>query len=360
MMVLKRMQCLEKTCKRAARRQAGVQCPVCMREGNSMKTIETDPGYTWMRCESCGVQFCDPMPVSTTGLYSLSYSGVQNSLDGQIRYSPGVALGQLLVRLPDVRPFLTGVERQCVNWLVDNLRPGSAVLDVGCGIGRFLIAANHAGFDAYGIDVASKPIKTLQESHYKVANGCLDNVPKEWPEPAVVTALEVLEHVAAPVKFLKEVRRCFSKSQVLIAVPAGFSRSRCDAAFRTADEPPNHLTRWSTRSLHCALVNAGYSASVYPVHVGPNELSPVTVSAACLERHVYRVVYRVCRRMNKSMRVVRQESGAQIDHAEVLDELREERIRRNLRSVMQFPKLCWLYLRGASTYWLLAVGCPSA
>ena len=72
----------------------------------------------------------------------------------------------------------------------------------------------------------------------------------------LVTAFQVLEHVADPAAFLRKIRTLVApEGFVAIGVP----NWRVWSLLREPlDRPPNHLTRWSARSLRDALTRADF------------------------------------------------------------------------------------------------------
>src|SRR5207245_625190 len=95
-------------------------------------------------------------------------------------------------------------------FLLERVRAGERVLDVGCGEGGFTAALAHAGADVVGIDVAAEPLRRARVRHPDLD---LRLVPGEglWPLKDAsfdaVWAGEVIEHVADTAGWLSEVRR---------------------------------------------------------------------------------------------------------------------------------------------------------
>jgi SAM-dependent methyltransferase len=162
-------------------------------------------------------------------------------------------------------PELFYTTPRALNWdqrwfLRDRPRRGGALLDVGCGTGYFLAAARQAGYRVSGLDLSRPQLElarrlfgltdlyptTLAEYARSRAAGSLD----------VVTAFQVLEHVADPVGFIKDARRVLVPGGYLVV---GVPNWRVWSIFREwLDHPPHHLTRWSRMSLRKALELGGF------------------------------------------------------------------------------------------------------
>ncbi|MEW6188860.1 MAG: class I SAM-dependent methyltransferase [Actinomycetota bacterium] len=61
-------------------------------------------------------------------------------------------------------------------------------MDIGCGSGSFLLALRQQGYAPYGIEIAKAAVKELKRSGFNVAEGPLENTPKEWGDFNIVTA----------------------------------------------------------------------------------------------------------------------------------------------------------------------------
>ena len=108
----------------------------------------------------------------------------------------------------------------------DTLKPsrlGERVLDVGCGAGQVVGRLTEAGFEAYGVDVSEPNIARARQFSTK----CQIYDGRRLPFPdshfAAVGALNVLEHVDEPEKFIPELVRVASPNgRVIISSPNFF------------------------------------------------------------------------------------------------------------------------------------------
>jgi len=200
--------------------------------------MERHGAYALHRCRHCDVQFADPLQEPGQQYYETLW-----------RYNG-----------PEIHftsPWALNWDQRC--FLRDKPRPSGRLLDIGCGTGYFAVAAQRAGYHVTGLDLNRAQLEiarqsfgladlhatTLAEYARGVPAGSLD----------VVTAFQVLEHVAAPMDFVAEaVRLLTAGGYFAVGVP----NWRVWQVFREPlDCPPHHLTRWSAASLVRALERGG-------------------------------------------------------------------------------------------------------
>jgi 2-polyprenyl-6-hydroxyphenyl methylase/3-demethylubiquinone-9 3-methyltransferase len=152
-------------------------------------------------------------------------------------------------------------------FLLERVRAGERVLDVGCGEGHFAAELVRAGAHVVGIDVAEEPLRRARGRHPELD---LRLVAAEGPwELAdatfdVVWAGEVIEHVADTAAWLSEVRRVLrSGGRLLVSTPANgrlalmrvaLSRRAFAARF---DPRGDHLRFYSRETLTRVLGDLG-------------------------------------------------------------------------------------------------------
>jgi 2-polyprenyl-3-methyl-5-hydroxy-6-metoxy-1,4-benzoquinol methylase len=156
-------------------------------------------------------------------------------------------------------------------FLLDRVRAGERVLDVGCAEGRFTAELVRAGAQAVGIDVAEEPLHRARARYAELdVRLVADEGPWELDDASfdVVWAGEVLEHVVDTAAWLSEVRRVLrSGGSLLISTPAhgpltlarlALSRQAFAARF---DPCGDHLRFYSRDTLTRLLGEFGFEAT---------------------------------------------------------------------------------------------------
>jgi 2-polyprenyl-3-methyl-5-hydroxy-6-metoxy-1,4-benzoquinol methylase len=109
-------------------------------------------------------------------------------------------------------------------FLLEHIRAGERVLDVGCGEGAFTAELARAGAHAVGIDVAEEPLRRARALHPELDLRLVD-AGGAWDLPDAsfdaVWAGETIEHVLDTAAWLSEIRRVLrSGGRLLLSTPA--------------------------------------------------------------------------------------------------------------------------------------------
>ena len=83
------------------------------------------------------------------------------------------------------------------------LQTGKALLDIGCGDGRFMAAAAHAGFDVCGTEVSATAAGLVRDQGMAVHIGEVTRLDLPRAAYNVITLWHVIEHVPYPGKTLQ-------------------------------------------------------------------------------------------------------------------------------------------------------------
>lgn len=227
-----------------------MRCPICDMEidkGRSERVVISkynNQRYELYHCDNCHLKFWWPLRIiqefyeNETFGYHEFHQGMRSELE------------------PNHRAFFKHFP----------LRRGS-LLDVGCGDGIFLKAAQDMGFEVYGIDFDRKSVETASNRFglNNVYSMSLDEF-KDYARGKdlrfdVITFFEVLEHQDDPKRFLKNIKQLLrTGGYVAGSVP---NRERFLAGLErhtsTWDLPPHHFLWFSRNILSYFLEKEGFS-----------------------------------------------------------------------------------------------------
>ena len=214
--------------------QVPFQCPACGAPSNR-PALEIFHSASLYECTECDLHFWHPAAMPDAAWHERTY---------QDRDQTAMPLE------PGHRFFLS-----------DPKAPKNGrLLDVGCGVGNFLAAARHAGFEVTGIELNQNAIRFARKNYglrevFAIRPEEFHSVhPGETFD--VVTFFEVLEHQDDPQGFLNVAQQCLANGgYIALSVP---NRSRWQKGVETLDYPPNHLTRWSPLALRNFLERNGF------------------------------------------------------------------------------------------------------
>jgi SAM-dependent methyltransferase len=173
-----------------------VACHVCS-STNDTAYIEAR-GYRIAQCQNCGLWFVNPQPTTEElrQFYS-TYDDGEQWRNLEERFNRGVRDAILRIK-----------------------RSGS-VLDVGCGSGNFLRCMKETGFSAFGIEPSGSGSEYARDEHgVDIYHGMIEEYLASHRDRRfdVITMLNVLEHVTAPVSILSQLSKVLSSDGVLVLV----------------------------------------------------------------------------------------------------------------------------------------------
>jgi 2-polyprenyl-3-methyl-5-hydroxy-6-metoxy-1,4-benzoquinol methylase len=140
-------------------------------------------------------------------------------------------------------------------------KPGKRLLDVGCGSGFFLKAAEEVGWEAEGVEISPVASKYAQNIvRVNVLEGKLEAQHLSPEKYDLVVLIETIEHLTNPLNTLREIYRILKKEGILIiSTPDSKSLSRLFLGKSWAVfSPEEHLSVFSQKNLFDLLHRANF------------------------------------------------------------------------------------------------------
>lgn len=137
--------------------------------------------------------------------------------------------------------------------IMRGLSKGKSVLDVGCATGLFLDEAASQGYATAGIELSPKNASIAKEKGHDIFVGSLAEFAQREVKPqfALITCLDVIEHVESPAEFIELLSRHLSPDGVLVITTPNYSGpvSRVLGKKDVFLTPPEHLNFFTFRGL---------------------------------------------------------------------------------------------------------------
>lgn len=215
-------------------------CPTCRHEGQlvSGRFDGYLEGYqvAIVECGRCRLRYADRLDVPET-LYESIYrhAAMLPGYDRYARYARTVSRSadplQLLAHAELPYRFAADAARQ--------LDRDAVVIDLGCGEGYLTYALRKAGLRCVGVDLSQTVVdRARQRFGHDDWFATTDELDQNGAD--LVLALEIIEHVADPVGFLRDATRLLRDGGAIVATTPNRDASPADAIWDT-DLPPVHL-----------------------------------------------------------------------------------------------------------------------
>ena len=238
-------------------------CDVC-RKSSSAHLFASVPGidgrmYNLVRCDSCGMIVVWPPPTAEflDAFYASKYEGKVK--EGIIEWGNPLEANRAAIEDGYVR--LKYVEE------LAGMREREKLLDIGCGHGFFVYAAQDLGYDAMGVDIDTEAIdfgrSQLGLNIADVSIDSLEVLPKDFD---IITAWQVLEHLRMPGSCTRQVHTLLRPGGIFAgSVPnVGGIYAKLRGTKWYLMIPPEHLNYLDELSLKHMLVEASFT----PLFIG--------------------------------------------------------------------------------------------
>jgi len=256
-------------------------CPLC--GGDGLAEYATVGGQPIERCTRCTLVMLNPQPIcSDETLYAEAYyrgdcrikdRGQENVLDPD----------RVKRRLDSCRGVLDDIEGA--------LGRRGRLLDLGCGPGFLLKAAQDAGWTVAGADVSAFATAHAREQFgvRDVTTGPLEAV--EFPAESfdAVTLQHVVEHFRDPIRMVQRIRQWLVPGGILCLETPDIDsgRARREGVQWTHIKVPEHLFYFNERTLTRLLSSQGFTIRAAHREVKGTGLMEAACGGADGARHFY-------------------------------------------------------------------------
>ena len=201
-----------------------------------------------VRCDDCGLVFLNPQPseAELSRIYGKDYFLGGDTEAGRQAVSE--------IKQATARLYLAEIRRY-------SGEQGGRLLEVGCGDGDFLAAAEAEAWQVTGIEYSPAACEKTRRRLKNGAVHCGELQQTRLPDGHfdLCVLSDVIEHVRAPLEFLREIHRVLKPGGTLfIATPAIDSWSARCMKQKWMEFKPEHLTYFNRQNLQTALARAGY------------------------------------------------------------------------------------------------------
>ncbi|OGD20683.1 MAG: hypothetical protein A2W03_02880 [Candidatus Aminicenantes bacterium RBG_16_63_16] len=227
-----------------------VPCPLC--GGRRSRAVAVKFGLRIVRCRKCGHVFANPR---------LPQSEVETRYESPEFFSEYLEAHKAAPDGYDLE-FLRGHYGLYLDLIGGRMPPGGRLLDVGCGAGFFIKAAEAAGWTAEGTEISRRLTGYAREVVGATVHlGRLEELRFAPGTFDIITLFDVLEHVPNPRGTMIEIRRLLKRGGlVVVSTPDYGSLSRVFLGKPWAVlSPAEHLSLFTSRTLRALIEQAGLS-----------------------------------------------------------------------------------------------------
>lgn len=225
-------------------------CPLCGAGRDGGRPVLEAHGITLLDCTDCGLTYTREVmeEAADAGRYRAS------ALDA--------ATTALRLSAPYLELETARARYYLARLVAHGARPAGRLLEIGSGFGTLLVEARAAGWQALGLEPGEAGAAATRARGGEVVQGYF---PDDLPDPAarfaVIAALDVLEHMAEPLPFLRAIRASLAGGgRLLLQVPNWDSLLVRLEGPRSSVVCPGHWSYFTPATLPALLARAGFRA----------------------------------------------------------------------------------------------------
>ena len=129
----------------------------------------------------------------------------------------------------------------------DHIKPTDKVLDIGCGVGNFLMKAKEKAAEVCGLELNEKAVDVCRQKGLSVYNELIaEHAEKKTGYYDMVCMFQVLEHIYDIKSFLDDSLKVLKKGgKLIIGVPNSEPYFNSYDKYSTLNLPPHHMGLWN-------------------------------------------------------------------------------------------------------------------
>ena len=221
-------------------------CPVCGPDIEQVVQYDFSP-YRVVRCANCGLVFLSPR---------LTEQAILKLYSDQEYYVSEIA-GQGYDEYLEVKHNWIRTFSRRLAQISRYQTPGRS-LDIGCGPGFFLEAAQEKGYEVFGLDPSDYIVKVAgKQFGDRIRKGVIETAdyPAEYFD--LVVAFDTFEHIYHPVEWLKAVRRVLKSGGLLAITTPNPSSTLAKISGKkwVSFKLPEHVFYWTPETIRRILVD---------------------------------------------------------------------------------------------------------
>ncbi len=176
-------------------------CPVCA--STITPSVRRRRNCALARCTACGLTFRWPMPTEAeiAGYYREGYHDYWQE--------PAIFKAVCTMKTRTAQAYLEQIR---------HVAPQGPLLDIGCSYGHLLTVAGRMGYAPVGVELSPEAVAYARRSGLHIIDKPVDQAGFTEGSFAVITLIDLIEHIAAPVAFLRGVVKFLAPGGVLFVV----------------------------------------------------------------------------------------------------------------------------------------------
>ena len=230
-------------------------CPICGPDPAPILRYDFAP-FRAVSCSRCGLVFLSPR---------LTESAILKLYSDQEYYVSEVS-GQGYDEYLEVQHNWVQTFTRRLDQIAKYQKPGKS-LDIGCGPGFFLEAAQTKGYDVFGLDPSEYIVKVAGEKFgERIKLGVIESADYAAERFDLVVAFDTFEHIYHPLEWLSAVRRVLKPGGLLaITTPDPTSLlAKASGKKWVSFKMPEHVFYWSPDTIRRVLAEGWEILEIKP------------------------------------------------------------------------------------------------